>query len=66
MRVEGVKPFRFVMSPTLHLPRAGADVREETRRLVDATNADISAMIRRAPDQWMWLHRRWKSEGGWK
>lgn len=57
------KPLRFILSPQVHLPRPDADPETETRRLVDAINADLSAMIMQTPEQWMWIHRRWKSLG---
>ena len=33
-------------------------VREGTLRMID----DLENVIRRYPDQWLWLHRRWRSE----
>lgn len=65
-RNSGGKAFRFLIAPDIHLPNPDADPKEETRRLVDAINADLSAMIMETPDQWMWIHRRWKSVGQWK
>jgi KDO2-lipid IV(A) lauroyltransferase len=42
------------------LTRSGddeADVVENTTRFTQA----IEDMVRRYPDQWLWLHRRWKT-----
>lgn len=33
----------------------------ERRRLLRAMNADLEKLIRLAPEQWLWLHRRWKT-----
>ncbi len=47
------------MSPPIDLPRTGdanADVAEATRIFNDR----ISEHIRRFPDQWVWMHERWK------
>jgi KDO2-lipid IV(A) lauroyltransferase len=44
----------------LDVPRTGdteADVLELTRRYSDC----IEAAIRRAPEQWVWMHQRWKT-----
>ncbi len=40
-----------------------ADAKAEVRRLTDDLNAGLSAMIMQAPEQWFWIHRRWKNEG---
>jgi len=40
-----------------------ADPKAETRRLLDAVNAGLSRLIMQAPEQWFWIHRRWKSVG---
>jgi KDO2-lipid IV(A) lauroyltransferase len=54
--VYGTEPYR----PD---PNADADAGAEAKRLTDALNAGLSAMILDAPEQWFWLHRRWKSVG---
>lgn len=57
-RLGGVR-FKVSLTPALDLPRtddADADI-AETMRLVTAT---IEEWVRERPDQWLWLHRRWK------
>ncbi|MGA2571853.1 MAG: lysophospholipid acyltransferase family protein [Terracidiphilus sp.] len=46
--------------PEIEIPRTGdtaADILEGTRRCTAA----IETWIRRYPDQWLWIHRRWKT-----
>ncbi len=47
---------RYVLrfSPPLEIT---GDAREDTQRL----HAVLEAVIRRNPDQWLWIHRRWKT-----
>jgi lauroyl/myristoyl acyltransferase len=37
------------------------DYDEETRRNTRAYNAVLERLILRHPEQWWWMHRRWKS-----
>jgi phosphopantetheine--protein transferase-like protein len=39
---------------------AGADAGDEIRRNTRAYNAALERMILRHPEQWYWVHRRWK------
>lgn len=46
--------------PEVPMARTGdkiKDLEENTRRI----NAAIEAMVRRYPDQWFWVHRRWNT-----
>jgi len=48
------------MAPALELTRTGdteADVAANTARF----NQVIEEFVRRYPDQWLWVHRRWKT-----
>jgi len=40
-----------------HTADRGADILEGTRRCT----AELERWIRRYPDQWLWIHRRWKT-----
>jgi Kdo2-lipid IVA lauroyltransferase/acyltransferase len=53
---------RYVLhfGPEIEMPRTSdraADILEGTRR----ATAVIESWIRRYPDQWLWIHRRWKT-----
>jgi KDO2-lipid IV(A) lauroyltransferase len=53
---------RYVLrfGPEVEMPRTAdraADILEGTRR----ATAAIESWIRRYPDQWLWIHRRWKT-----
>ncbi len=55
---EGKYVLRF--GPEVEIPRTGdaaADILEGTRRCT----AVLEEWIRRYPDQWLWIHRRWKT-----
>jgi KDO2-lipid IV(A) lauroyltransferase len=60
-RVErlGGARFRVSLTPPLEVPRTGdaeADIAETMRRVT----AVIEEWVRERPEQWLWLHRRWK------
>jgi lauroyl/myristoyl acyltransferase len=59
----GAKRFAMVFNPVPYRPDPGAEAKEEARRLTDELNAGLGDMILQAPEQWFWIHRRWKSEG---
>ncbi len=62
-RTSGPKRFTFVHRSEPFRVDMQADKGEEVRRLVDALNAEIGRIIMEAPEQWLWVHRRWKSAG---
>ncbi len=64
LRVKG-EDMRFVMVPKrVHWPREGADPKTEVTRLMTEVNTDLSEIIRDYPEQWIWIHNRWKSVDG--
>jgi KDO2-lipid IV(A) lauroyltransferase len=55
-----LRKYRLCFEPAVELARTGddaADVRENTQRFTRV----IENYVRRYPDQWLWLHRRWKT-----
>jgi KDO2-lipid IV(A) lauroyltransferase len=57
---SSTKKYRLQFGRALDLLRTGdeeADVRENTARFM----AVIEAYVREHPDQWLWVHKRWKT-----
>ena len=57
---ENRKKYRLRFDPALELVRTGdqeRDVVENTARFTKV----IESYIRRYPDQWLWIHRRWRT-----
>jgi KDO2-lipid IV(A) lauroyltransferase len=57
---DGCHVLRFEEAlPTIEDENAGKAIEANTR----AYNAELERLIRRRPEQWLWLHRRWKPHG---
>jgi KDO2-lipid IV(A) lauroyltransferase len=57
---EGLKKYRLHFEPAVELERSGnedSDVRENTARFTKV----VEDYARRYPDQWLWVHKRWKT-----
>lgn len=50
---------RITVSKPIDLPRTG-DPQEDLRLATAEFTRRIEAQIRRVPEQWVWMHRRWK------
>jgi KDO2-lipid IV(A) lauroyltransferase len=57
----GGNRFLIHVEPPLEVARSG-DHDADVRAILAAINARIESWIRRRPDQWLWLHRRWPRE----
>jgi heptosyltransferase-2 len=51
---DGLARWRIVVSPALEVKRASVEL------LTAKTNDLIAAQIHRAPEDWFWVHNRWK------
>jgi KDO2-lipid IV(A) lauroyltransferase len=62
-RVErlGGARFRLTVEPPLPLPATGSRA-SDVSALMTAVNATLERWIRRRPEQWFWVHRRWPDE----
>lgn len=57
---QAMRKYRLCFEPAVDLARSGdeaADVVENTQRFTRV----IENYVRRYPDQWLWVHRRWKT-----
>lgn len=55
--------FRLTVSAPLAFMPTG-DMNADVQTLTDRINLEIESMIRKAPGQWLWLHRRWGKTAG--
>ncbi len=53
--------FRLVIKPALELAEPVADRRAAIRQLTQQLSRATEDMIRLHPEQWVWMHRRWKT-----
>ncbi len=58
VRLPGLR-FRIELSPPLVLPR-GADGQIEVTGAMQAMTDLVGAWVRENPEQWLWMHRRWR------
>ncbi|MFT9017030.1 lysophospholipid acyltransferase family protein [Acetobacter malorum] len=61
--VERLGParLRIVVEPPMKLPDTG-DKKQDLSLLVQAVNDRLESWIRRKPESWLWLHRRWPKD----
>ncbi|PYS33538.1 MAG: lipid A biosynthesis acyltransferase [Acidobacteria bacterium] len=52
--------FLLKIEEPLKIVRSG-DEEEDVRRLTQALTSVVEKYVRRYPDQWLWIHRRWKT-----
>lgn len=57
-RLDGVR-FRITITEPLDVPRTD-DPKADERALLTEINRILEAWIRERPEQWNWLHRRWR------
>ncbi len=62
-RIGEQNRFRIVLSDVVR-PRADADRQSEIQRITQRLTSDLECVVRRHPEEWLWLHRRWKTYPG--
>jgi KDO2-lipid IV(A) lauroyltransferase len=62
-RLPGRFRFRLVCSDLVE-PDPEADQQAEVHRITQRLTKDLEDVVRRMPEQWLWLHRRWKTTPG--
>ena len=46
----------------VEIPSPSGDSKEDAKRLTALLTSMLEARIREAPEQWLWMHRRWKNQ----
>lgn len=59
-RLPGTNRHRLTVTAPIEPIRSDA-ADDDVQRLTQAYTARLEALIREAPDQWLWHHRRWRS-----
>ncbi|MBI1954869.1 MAG: lysophospholipid acyltransferase family protein [Acidobacteria bacterium] len=57
---SGQRRFRIIFDKPLELPATGGK-EESIRAATQQMTSVVEQYIRRYPDQWLWIHRRWKT-----
>jgi KDO2-lipid IV(A) lauroyltransferase len=57
---EQRKRFSLIVDEPLRIERTG-DEDEDVRRLTQQYTRVVEDYVRKYPDQWLWIHRRWKT-----
>lgn len=57
---KSVKRYKFVHGPLLEPANTG-DRKQDIIATTSIYTSEIEKIIRQYPDQWMWIHRRWKT-----
>jgi len=62
-RIPGQNRFRVVLKDVI-VPDPQGDKKAEVRRITESITANLEELVRDAPQEWLWLHRRWKTHPG--
>jgi len=53
--------YRLIIEPPVPMPQTN-DRAQAIRELTQAWSRVVESYLRRAPDHWVWMHRRWKTQ----
>ena len=62
-RVGSQNRFRIAVTDLI-TPQPERSRDQEVRRITQRLTQDLEDVVRQAPEQWLWLHRRWKTRPG--
>jgi len=62
-RIPRQNRFRLVLKDLI-LPRPDRPPEDEVRRITQRLTEHLEEEVRKAPQEWLWLHRRWKTQPG--
>src|SRR6185436_20941984 len=57
---EERKKFLLHVEPPITIARSGDD-NTDVHNLTEAIMASVEKFVRRYPEQWLWIHKRWKT-----
>lgn len=59
---DGLKPMKFkVMLGAPVIPESKDNSQEEVYKITEKVNNELSKIILENPEQWLWIHKRWKT-----
>jgi KDO2-lipid IV(A) lauroyltransferase len=61
IRKNGAR-FEVEIQPPLEFPEPSGDRQQDILNLTQAVNDRLEEWIREAPEQWLWVHRRWPKD----
>ena len=57
---EKLKKYRLIINPPLPMESTG-NQDDDVRRLTEAVTNAVEQHVRQYPEQWLWVHKRWKT-----
>ncbi|MGE0717235.1 MAG: lipid A biosynthesis lauroyl acyltransferase [Alphaproteobacteria bacterium] len=54
--------FRIELTPPLELPPRDPDTHADEAQVMAAVNVVVERWVRERPEDWLWMHRRWRPE----
>jgi len=58
---SGRNEYRIIMTPEIPIPK-GLDREKAVEKITADVTARLEGFVREHPEQWMWLHARWKTK----